>query len=43
VPKPRLAIPLENILRSRQPVEPPVQKSESELLDALNALASGDR
>jgi hypothetical protein len=43
VPKPRLAIPLENILRSRQPVEPPVQKSESELLDALNALAAGDR
>lgn len=43
VPKPRLAIPLENILRSRAPVEPPVQRSESDLLDELSAIASGDR
>jgi hypothetical protein len=43
VPKPRLAIPLENILRSRAPLEPVEHKSESELLDALNAIASGDR
>jgi len=43
VPKPRLAIPLENILRSRQPVEPPAEHSESDLLDALSALAAGDR